>query len=61
MLVVGKKLLLKILFDNTKPDGTKRKLMSNQRITKLGWRFRINLDNGLKKTYKDFLNRQCKL
>jgi GDP-L-fucose synthase len=51
----------KILFDNTKPDGTKRKLMSNQRITKLGWRFRINLDNGLKKTYKDFLNRQCKL
>lgn len=45
-----------IEFDPSKPDGTMRKLMDNSRLTKLGWRPRITLEEGLKSTYQDFLN-----
>jgi len=44
----------KIQFDNTKPDGTKRKLMDTTRLNSLGWRSKINLEQGLKQTYKDY-------
>ena len=37
-----------IQFDTTKPDGTPRKLMDVSRINKLGWHFRINLEDGLR-------------
>ncbi|HOW35774.1 MAG TPA: GDP-L-fucose synthase [Candidatus Omnitrophota bacterium] len=41
----------KIVFDRTKPDGTMRKLMDNSRIKRLGWRPKIGLKEGIKKTY----------
>jgi len=44
----------KIEFDTTKPDGTKRKLMDSTRLNNLGWKSRINLEQGLKKTYEDY-------
>jgi len=38
-------------FDTSKPDGTPRKLMDMQRIHNLGWKHRINLEEGLKQAY----------
>lgn len=47
--------------DITKPDGTPRKLMDVTRINDLGWKHKINLEEGLRKTYDWFLeNSQAK-
>ncbi len=43
-----------LVFDPTKPDGTPRKLTDISRITKLGWKPRISLEEGILKTYKWF-------
>jgi GDP-L-fucose synthase len=43
-----------IIFDKTKPDGTMRKLLDSTRINDLGWRGKINLDEGLQLAYKFF-------
>lgn len=45
----------KIIFDTTKPDGTMRKLLDLSRIHSLGWKHKINLEEGIKATYQDFL------
>ena len=45
----------KIKFDLSKPDGTYSKLMNNSRIRNLGWKNKINLKDGLKQTYIDFI------
>jgi GDP-L-fucose synthase len=44
-----------IEFDESKPDGTPRKLMDSSRINALGWRAKTSLEDGLEFTYKDFL------
>lgn len=41
-----------IVFDETKPDGTMRKLLDSRRMTDLGWKARISLEEGIKKTYQ---------
>ncbi len=41
-------------FDREKPDGTPRKLLDVSRIFSLGWRPRLNLDEGLSETYRWF-------
>ena len=43
-----------ILTDNTKPDGTPRKLMDSTRLNKLGWQAQVGLEVGLKAAYEDF-------
>lgn len=45
----------RIEFDASKPDGTPRKLMDVSRLRDLGWYYRIDLEQGLRKTYKWFL------
>lgn len=45
----------KLIFDNTKPDGTMRKLMDVSRINALGWEAKTSLYEGIKIVYKDFL------
>ena len=45
-----------ILWDTTKPDGTPRKLMDVSKMKKLGWEYSTDLQDGIKKTYKWFLN-----
>lgn len=40
-----------IVQDNTKPDGTPRKLLDVSRLTALGWQARIPLREGLAETY----------
>ncbi|MCG5644658.1 GDP-L-fucose synthase [Flavobacteriaceae bacterium LSUCC0859] len=41
-----------IIWDNSKPDGTPRKLLDSTKINRLGWNSRINLDYGVKKVYR---------
>ncbi len=41
-----------IIWDVTKPDGTKRKLLDSSKINNLGWKYSINLEIGLKETLK---------
>ena len=40
-------------FDTTKPDGTPRKLMDTNKLTKLGWKPSIQLIDGIKQTIKE--------
>jgi GDP-L-fucose synthase len=44
-----------IVTDTSKPDGTPRKLLSSERLEKLGWKPRIPLRAGLEQTYRWFL------
>ena len=44
-----------IVFDRTKPDGTARKLMDVQMLSRLGWDAKIDLRAGLVTAYQDFL------
>jgi GDP-L-fucose synthase len=45
----------KISWDTAKPDGTPRKLLDVSHLTALGWRARVELRDGIKKTYASFL------
>ena len=45
----------KIVWDTEKPNGTPRKLLNVDKIHGLGWRNRISLDDGIRETYKWFL------
>nr|AHN24572.1 GDP-fucose synthetase [Klebsiella pneumoniae] len=48
----------KIVFDADKPDGTPRKLLDVTRLSDLGWKYSISLEDGLKSTYTWFLENQ---
>ena len=39
-------------WDNTKPDGTPRKLLDSSRLRSLGWKPSISLHEGIKSTYQ---------
>lgn len=45
----------RIRFDDTKPDGTPRKLLDVTRLAGLGWRAKIDFRAGLADTYRWFL------
>lgn len=44
-----------INFDSSKPDGSTRKFLNSERINKLGFKPKIDLKEGLIKTYQDFV------
>ena len=44
-----------IIWDATKPDGTPRKLMDVTKMHDLGWKHKIELHEGIQKTYNWFL------
>ena len=44
-----------IEYDTTKPDGTPRKLMDVSRINSLGWKYKTELEEGIKLTYEWFI------
>jgi len=46
----------KIVFDHTKEDGPKRKLIDSTRLNKLDWKPEISLKKGLLDTYKNYCN-----
>ncbi len=43
-------------WDNSKPDGTLRKLLNIEKQMKLGWEPLISLEDGIKKTVKAYLS-----
>jgi len=45
-----------IIWDSSKPDGTPRKLMNISKMKKIGWSYKTELEEGVKKTYEWFLN-----
>jgi GDP-L-fucose synthase len=45
----------KIKYDNSMPDGTPRKVMDVTRINDLGWKHKIDLEDGLAMTYASFV------
>jgi len=45
-----------IEFDSTKPDGTMRKLTDPSKLNKLGWKHKIELEEGVEKLYNWYLN-----
>lgn len=47
-----------IQWDNTKPDGTPRKLMDVSKMKQSGWQSKTELTEGITKTYDWFLNHQ---
>ena len=49
-----------IVWDAAKPDGTPRKLMDSGRLAALGWRAQIGLEDGLRRTYADFLTQDMR-
>ena len=46
-----------LTFDSTKPDGTPRKLMDVSKLHQLGWKHQIELEEGVKLAYEDFLEK----
>ncbi|MFZ0661869.1 MAG: GDP-L-fucose synthase [Acidobacteriaceae bacterium] len=46
-----------LVFDPSKPDGTPRKLLDVSRIHALGWKAQTTLEQGIRKTAKDFADR----
>lgn len=44
-----------IIWDSSKPDGTPRKLMDVTKMKAMGWTYTTELDKGIEKTYKWFL------
>ena len=46
-----------INFDTTKPDGTPRKLMDVTKLHSKGWKHKVELEDGIKLAYQDFLNK----
>ena len=45
-----------ILWDSEKPDGTPRKLLDVSKLANLGWKYKTELEDGIRLAYEDFLN-----
>lgn len=45
----------RIEWDSSKPDGTPRKLLDVSRLRSFGWQPKIDLSEGIKRAYQDFL------
>ena len=50
-----------IVNDLSKPDGTPQKLMDVSKLSRLGWKAKIGLREGIEKVYKEFLEIQTTL
>ena len=46
-----------IRWDTTKPNGTPRKLLDVSKAKALGWRYEMELEDGIRLAYQDFLNK----
>ncbi|MCK5083917.1 MAG: GDP-L-fucose synthase, partial [Candidatus Omnitrophica bacterium] len=45
------------VFDKTKPDGTMKKLLDSSYVNSLGWKAKVSLDQGIRKTYDGYRDR----
>lgn len=48
----------RVVYDSSKPDGTPRKLLDVSRLERLGWKARIPLEEGIRQSYRWFLEQQ---
>jgi GDP-L-fucose synthase len=46
-------------FDASKPDGTPRKLLNTSRLTALRWVPRLELEAGIRQTYRWYLENRA--
>lgn len=46
-----------LVFNTSKPDGTPRKLMDVSYLHSLGWQHKVQLSDGIKIAYQDFLSK----
>ncbi len=44
-----------LVFDPAMPDGTPRKLLDSTKLFDLGWKPQLSLEEGLKRTYQDYI------
>jgi GDP-L-fucose synthase len=51
----------RLIQDISKPDGTMRKLMDVSKLSSLGWKARVNLQDGLVLAYEDFKNHKLRV
>ena len=49
-----------IAWDETKPNGTPRKLMDSSRLFALGWKPQVDLEAGIRLAYANFLAKQSR-
>lgn len=47
-----------IKLDPSKPDGTPRKLMDVSKLEKVGWKYKISLEEGISSVYKEVLEKK---
>lgn len=47
-----------IVWDSDKPDGTPRKLMDISKMHELGWKHQVDLEEGIERTYRWFLENE---
>ncbi len=45
----------KMEWDSSKQDGTPRKLLDVSKLTQLGWKAKISIEDGVKRTFRDYL------
>lgn len=45
----------KLVYDRTKPDGAMRKLTDVSKLHSLGWKHKVNLEDGIRKVYQIYL------
>lgn len=50
-----------IVTDPSMPDGTMRKLLDVRRLTEMGWRASITLEQGVRQTFQWYLDNQTKI
>jgi GDP-L-fucose synthase len=48
-----------VLWDDSRPDGTPRKLMDVTRIRSLGWAPEVSLEDGIRRTYDWYLEHRA--
>jgi GDP-L-fucose synthase len=48
-----------ICFNSNKPDGTMRKLTDVTKLHSLGWKHKIDIEEGVSKLYKWYSMRSC--
>jgi GDP-L-fucose synthase len=47
-----------IVYDTSQPEGVIMKLQNISKLSKLGWRYTMELRDGIRLTYEDFLKKQ---
>ncbi len=50
-----------LIFDSSKPDGTPRKLMDVSKLHGIGWKHKIDLEEGIQKVYDEVKNMNFEL